>query len=121
MNGVPASGFYVEKDGKSFLYTGDMTVGSVSCWDGVCPDVLITEVTADDSYTEKFSKGPHLTPKLLKDELLVFKDKFGYLPRVFAVHMTPSLETLIQKELGDLSDELGCVIVPGAEDLEIDI
>ncbi len=120
-HGVPANGFYVEKDGHSFIYTGDMTVGSVEKWCDIHPDVLITEVTADDSYTEKFRNGPHLTPSLLRGELLLFKDKFGYIPSVYVVHMTPGLEETITSELVELSTELSAIILPAREDLVINL
>jgi hypothetical protein len=120
-HGVPANGFYVEKDGHGFIYTGDMTVGSIQNWSAVHPDVLITEVTADDSYTEKFRNGPHLTPSLLKEELLLFKEKFGYIPSVYVVHMTPGLEEAITSELVELSTELSAIILPAREDLVISV
>ncbi|MBR6331620.1 MAG: hypothetical protein IKR78_00605 [Dehalococcoidales bacterium] len=120
-HGVPANGFYVEKDGHSFLYTGDMTVGSVEKWSNIHPDVLITEVTADDAYTEKFRNGPHLTPSLLEEELLLFKDRFGYIPSVYIVHMTPGLEETITSELVELSTELSAIILPAREDLVINL
>ena len=120
-HGVPANGFCIEKDGHSFLYTGDMTVGSIQKWNGVRPEVLITEVTADDSYTERFRNGPHLTPSLLKEELLVFKERFNYLPMTYIVHMTPSLEEKITEELKAVSEGLSVFIQPAREDLVIDL
>ena len=35
----------------------------------------------------------HLTPELLKQELVTFRELKGYLPEVVAVHMNPAFET----------------------------
>ncbi|MCL2679577.1 MAG: MBL fold metallo-hydrolase [Dehalococcoidia bacterium] len=118
---VPAVGFYVTQGGKSFFYTGDTGPGLAECWRSVAPELLIIEVTADNSYTGFCRESGHLTPALLMEELVSFRQIRGYLPRVLAVHMNPAMEARIAAELEEVADDLTCDVSLAKEGMEIEV
>jgi len=97
---VPTVGYQITSaDGKIVFYTGDTGPGLAGCWEHVSPQLLITEVTVPDRYEEFAQKLGHLTPSLLKQELISFRKLKGYLPAVVVVHMNPKLEREIEAEI----------------------
>jgi ribonuclease BN (tRNA processing enzyme) len=116
---VPTQGYFVKGDGKSFFYTGDTGPGLRGCWERVSPDLLIIEVTASNRFSDFGRESKHLTPLLLQEELMAFKEIKGYLPKVITVHMNPSLEAEIAGELAEVAQTLGCEISLGREGSEI--
>lgn len=108
IHSVPAVGYQVTSpDDKSVLYTGDTGPGLSHLWQYVEPQLIVTEVTAPDRYRQFGVKKGHLTPELLKDELLDFRKVKDYLPEVVTVHMNPELEAEIEAELTGVSEKLG--------------
>ena len=105
----------VSSDGKQVFYTSDTGPELDDCWKQVSPQLLLIEVTQSN----KFEFPGHLTPDLLRQELILFKDIKGDLPEVIAVHMNPLLEDMIKVELAAVADELNCRISPGYEGMEI--
>jgi len=96
---VPAVGYLVEdKRKKCLFYTGDMGV-SDGTWKKLGEkhiDCLIIEVTFPSRMEEKAVRTGHLTPRLLKRELL----KIGYLPeKIFITHLKPQYFKIIETEL----------------------
>jgi hypothetical protein len=63
----------------------------------------------------------HLTPSLLKEELLAFQKQKGYLPQVVLVHMNPRQEKEIDAEVKQLSSELGTSITLAYEGMVIQL
>jgi ribonuclease BN (tRNA processing enzyme) len=119
---VPAVGYQLtDADGRVFFYAGDGRPGLADCWHYVSPQLLIIEVTASDRYTEWAVGAGHLTPSLLKPELAGFQKVNGYLPRVLAIHMNPSLEEEIVAETAAVAEELGCPITFASEGMEISL
>jgi ribonuclease BN (tRNA processing enzyme) len=117
---VPTVGYQITSpDGKILFYTGDTGPGLAGAWPDVSPQLLITEVTAPNRYEEFGRRMLHLTPSLLKEELLVFQKQKGYLPQVFLVHMNPRQEKEIEAEVEQLSDELGTSITLAYEGLVV--
>lgn len=113
---VPSVGYQVASDdGKKVFYTGDAGPGLADCWQYVSPQLLVTEVTASDRYLEFGRESQHLTPSLLREELISFQKAKGYLPQVIAVHMNPALEAEIEAELAEVARELGNLITPAYE------
>ena len=101
------------------FFTGDTGPGLSECWQQVSPQLLITEVTASSRYDD-FGRGSgHLTPNLLKQELIVFRTLKGYLPQVVTVHMSPDLETEIATELAAVAEELHATIALAHEGMEL--
>ena len=105
---APAVGYQItSNDGKKLFYTGDAGPGLDHCWEYVSPRLMVIEVTVPNRF-EKFSRDKgHLTPSLLKKELISFQKVNGYLPRVIAVHMDPNLEVEIKTELAAVARDLG--------------
>lgn len=119
---VPAVGYHVtSSDDTSLFYTGDTGYGLSECWQQTSPQLLIIEVTASSEYYQFGQQAGHLTPNLLKQELVAFRDLKGYLPRVLAVHMSPGLEDKIKAELAVVSEELNVSITPGYEGMQLQL
>jgi ribonuclease BN (tRNA processing enzyme) len=116
---VPAIGYQVKSEGTEFFYTGDTGPGLSECWRQISPDLLIIEVTASNRYTEFGRESRHLTPELLKGELVEFRHIRDYLPRIITVHMNPSLEEEIAIELKEIARQLSCDIAVACEGMEI--
>ena len=97
---IPVVGYQVTSpEGKSVFYTADTGPDLADCWRHILPDLLITEVTASNRYEEFARESGHLTPSLLEQELISFRELKGYLPQVVAVHMSPGLESEIEGEI----------------------
>jgi len=119
-HGVPTVGYQVTSaDGKSVFYTGDSGPGLSDCWKCIFPQLLIAEVTASDKFKEPAGNGGHLTPTLLKQELIIFRELKGYLPRVVTVHMSPGLEAEIEAEITTVAAELNSSITLAYEGMLI--
>jgi ribonuclease BN (tRNA processing enzyme) len=120
VHAVTAVGYQVTSpDGSAVLYTGDTGPGLSHLWRYISPRLIITEVTAPDRYSEFGREKGHLTPGLLKAELLGFQKIKGYLPEVIAVHMNPALEPEIGAELAAVAEELGNSITLAYEGRQI--
>ena len=120
-HGVPAVGYQLSADGKTFFYTGDTGSGLAECWQRVSPQLLIIEVSASNRYTEWAVDEGHLTPSLLERELADFRELKGYLPRIIIVHMTPHLEKEIAGEVAGVAKDLDASITLAHEGMEINL
>ena len=119
-HGVPAVGYQVTSpDGKVVFYTGDTGPGLTDCWQSVSPQLLIAEVTASDRYEEFAKESGHLTPSLLKQELVNFRGIKGYLPQVVVVHMNPELEKEIEAEIAAVAEALDSSITLAYEGMQL--
>ncbi|MFC2018078.1 MBL fold metallo-hydrolase [Chloroflexota bacterium] len=117
---VSAVGFQVTSpQGKRLFYTGDTGVGLSNCWEHISPDLLITEISLPQKMEGWARKSGHLTPQLLKAELLRFRQMKGYLPTTLAVHLNPSLESEIETEVAEVARELEADITLGQEGMKI--
>jgi len=117
---IPAVGYQVTSpDGKIVFYTGDTGPGLADCWEYVSPQLLIIEVTVPDRYEEFALKTGHLTPSLLKPELISFRELKGYLPGVVVVHMDPGLEKEIEAEIAVVAEVLGSSIRLAGEGMQL--
>ena len=108
-------------EGKQIFYTSDTGPGLDECWENVSPQLLIIEVTEDNASGRDSEKNAHLTPNLLKRELITFEEINGYIPDVVTVHMNPRMEGEIKTELSLVADDLNCRITPGYEGMEISL
>jgi len=117
---VPTVGYQITSpDGKVVFYSGDTGPGLADCWQQVSPQLLVIEATAPNRYEEFCREGGHLTPGLLKQELVIFRELKGYLPRVVIVHMNPALEEEIEIEIAAVAKELNNPITLGYEGMEL--
>jgi len=116
----PTVGYQVtSSDGKAVFYTGDTGPGLAECWSYVSPKLLVIEVTVPDSYEELARRSGHLTPSLLKQELISFQEVKGYLPQVIVVHMSPNLEEEIAAEIAAVANDLNSPITLGYEGMQL--
>jgi ribonuclease BN (tRNA processing enzyme) len=120
-HGVPTVGYQLSAGGKTFFYTSDTGPGLADCWKAVSPQLLITEVTASNRFSEWAGEGGHLTPSLLERELADFRKLNGYLPRVIIVHMSPHLEKEIAAEVAKVAKDLNASITLAREGMEISL
>jgi ribonuclease BN (tRNA processing enzyme) len=119
---VPTVGYQVSsEDGKSVLYSGDTGPGLPSHWEYIHPNLLILDCGGSNEWTTQAPKVGHMTPDLLKSELVEFRQRKGYIPPVILVHMAPPLESEIKEEAAKLARELDAKIDLGYEGMEIEI
>jgi cAMP phosphodiesterase len=105
---LEAMGYQItSKDGKSIFYTGDTGPGLTDVWNHISPQILFIELTAPNIWEESMSQVGHMTPNVLKQELLNFKNIKGYSPKVIAVHMNPEGESKILSELTSVRETTG--------------
>lgn len=117
---LPTVGYQVTSEkGKTFFYTGDTGPGLEAVWEKVNPELLLIDVTYNNAQEQRAVTAGHLTPNLLKKEMLKFKTIRGYLPDIVLMHLSPENEKELVTEAGEVSKELGCHIVIGHEGMEI--
>ncbi len=117
---VPTVGYQIASpDGKTVFYTSDTGPDLADCWEHISPQLLITEVTGSDKYKEWAVQSGHLTPALLKQELINFRELKGYLPPVILVHMSPRLEKEIEVEIATVAQDLNSPITLGYEGMQL--
>lgn len=122
IHSVPAVGYQITSaDGQSIFYTGDTGPMLTDCWKYISPRLIIIEITAHDKFEQFARDRGHLTPCLLKEELLEFQKVKGYIPDIVAVHMNPSLEFEIETELASIAGELGILIKMAYEGMKIEL
>jgi len=108
-------------EGRTLFYTGDTGPGFAASLVSCSPNLLLVEVSVPNAREELVRKPGHLTPSLLRDELLTFLKLRGYVPRVVAVHLSPLEEDTIGTELTGLSRELGVDVGLGQDGMLIDV
>jgi len=116
----PTVGYQVtSSDGKVVFYTSDTGPGLANCWRYVSPQLLVIEVTVPDSREEFAKRSGHLTPSLLKQELISFQEVKGYLPPVVVIHMSPNLEEEIAAEVAVVARDLDNPITLAYEGMQL--
>uniref|UniRef100_A0A7C4AJ08 3',5'-cyclic-nucleotide phosphodiesterase n=1 Tax=Thermodesulfovibrio aggregans TaxID=86166 RepID=A0A7C4AJ08_9BACT len=114
---VPAVGYLVEKDGKSFFYTGD--TGSVpETWKKLADkhlDALIIEVSFPNTMKDLAIKTGHLTAQLLFEDLMIFNHPPE---KIFITHVKPFYRHEIERDLKGYS-RYRVKILNGGETIKI--
>ncbi len=119
---VPAVGYQVtSEDGKSVFYSGDTGPGLSSNWEYVSPDLLMLDCGASNRLSAQAPRVGHMTPALLRPELMEFRQRKGYLPPVILVHMAPPMEGEIMEEAAQLARELDVRIDLAYEGMAIEV
>ena len=88
---IDSVGYGITSEGKTIFYTGDTGPGLSNVWEHVSPQLIIADTTYPDRLQSLAKDAGHLCPKMLKEELLEFRKRKGYLPKVVLIHMSPSL------------------------------
>lgn len=118
---VPALGYALSQSEKTLFYTGDTGPGLSQCWEHISPQIIITEVTGPSSMGDFLMRAGHLTPQLLKLELLEFKKIKNYFPRTVLVHMNPERQEEIKEEIEAIGRELEAPIILGCENMKLEL
>jgi ribonuclease BN (tRNA processing enzyme) len=119
---LPAMGYLItSKDGESIFYTGDTGPELSEAWHRVSPQILFIELTAPNRWEDAVKHNGHMTPNLLKQALINFKNLKGYLPRVVAVHMNPEGEDEIKSEIEQIKAVDGIPITLGREGITLEV
>ena len=122
IHSTPTAGYMLTSpDGKSLLYTSDTGPGWANLGGDFQPNLIVTELTSSDRFEASMLRVGHLTPQLLKAELLGFRERSGYLPLVVLVHMSPRIEAEIADEIAQVAKEINASITLGREDMALDI
>jgi ribonuclease BN (tRNA processing enzyme) len=111
--------YAVTADAVTLLYTGDNGPGAGSAWAAARPHFIITEVTSPNAQSKQAAEYGHLTPNLIRLELVKFRALCGYLPRLAAIHVNPFHRQTIIDELKMISDDLSADISVPEEGSEI--
>lgn len=114
-----ALGFYVERDGASFLYTCDTGPGFVQLMGDLEPQLVITEVTLPNAQAELAESARHLTPDRLRGEIDALQARGRPVPRLLVVHVDPRAEQTIHRELAEVAHRTGITIDCATEDQRI--
>lgn len=119
---LPAMGYQITSpDGKSIFYTGDTGPDLSDVWSRISPQVLFIELTAPNRWEDSVKHNGHMTPNLLKQALINFKNLKGYLPRVIGVHINPEGEAEIKSEIEQIKAVNGIPITLGREGMTIEV
>jgi hypothetical protein len=120
---VPSVGFMVRsKDGGCIGYTGDTSGGLSAFFQGASPvSLLFVDLSFPDRLIGLARLTGHLTPDLLRKEILEGLEHNFDLPRIVPVHLSQYHEEEIAREVARLSQELGRDLVIGREDMEIEV
>ena len=117
---VPTVGYQVTSpDDKVVFYTGDTGPGLANCWERISPQMLFIDATVPNRLEERVRLAGHLTPGLLKQELISFREVKGYLPQIVALHFDPTYKEEIQAEIETAAKELDHPITIGYEGMEL--
>ena len=74
-----------------------------------------------NSYDYFAKNTGRLTPSLLNEELIKFRELKGYLPRIIAIHMDPALEKEIEEEVAAVAEALNTSIAVAHEGMQLHI
>jgi ribonuclease BN (tRNA processing enzyme) len=119
---VPSVGFQITaKDGKSLFYTGDTGQRIADCWRNISPDLLIVEVSGPDKSQDYFNRIGHLSPELLQKVLTEFRGVRRYLPRVVVIHIPPSHQREVEREIKIVARRLQTHVDIGREGMKINL
>jgi ribonuclease BN (tRNA processing enzyme) len=120
IHSLTAMGYQINsEDGKSVFYTGDTGPELSEVWNHISPQVLFIELTAPNIWEKSMRHNGHMTPDLLKQELMNFQNIRGYLPKVVAVHMNPEGESKIKSEISRIEKSSGIQITLAREGMRI--
>jgi ribonuclease BN (tRNA processing enzyme) len=121
-HGVPTVGFHVtSSEGKSLFFTGDTAGGLSDCWEHISPDLFITEMSWSQDMETWARRTAHVSPQILKADLLEFRRLKGHLPRVVLIHLDPARESQVAAEVAEIARELDASIALGREGMVVSV
>ena len=120
---VPSIGYIVRSNsGNCMAYTGD-TGGNLLPFfqDQFSPRVLFVDVTFPNRLESLAKLTGHLTPSLLRYEVLEALKMNISLPKIVAVHISLGDRDEVVQELSSVTTELGVDLTPGYEDMVVSL
>jgi len=121
-HGVPTMGFQVTSpEGRSLFFTGDTAGGLSGCWEHVSPELFITEMSWPQEMEACARRTTHLSPQLLRTELVEFCKLKGYVPRTVLIHLDPAHESEVDAEVAEIAQQLGASITLGREGMTVSV
>lgn len=119
---LPGMGYQIKSaDGKAIFYTGDTGPDLSQVWGHISPEVIFIEVTAPNRWEESMKANGHMTPGLLQQDLISFRQIKGYLPRVICVHINPETEKEIQSEISAVAGALETSVQLAYEGMRVEV
>ena len=117
---VPTMGYIVSDGGLSVGFSGD-TGGALMGFftHPTPPDVLLIDVKWPERFRAEAERSRHMTPGMLREELLAAKEAGVALPKLLAVHRSLREEPELLRELAALQAEMNVDLEPGYEDMVI--
>lgn len=117
---VPTMGYIVSADGMRVGFSGD-TGGALMGFFAhpTPPDVLFVDVSWPDRMRDQAEQARHLTPSMLRREILAAREAGLAIPRLIAVHRSLRTEDELLRELAALQTELRVDLEPGWEDMVV--
>ena len=117
---VPTMGYIVSAGGLSVGFSGD-TGGALMGFftHPTPPDVLLIDVKWPERMRSEAEASRHMTPGMLRQELLAAKEAGVALPKLLSVHRSLREEPELLRELAALQAELNVDLEPGYEDMVI--
>ncbi len=118
---VPTMGYIVSAGGWRVGFSGD-TGGALMGFFAhpTPPDVLLVDVSWPDRLRDQAEQARHLTPAMLRQEILAAREAGLAIPRLIAVHRSLRTESELLRELAALQSELQVDLEPGYEDMVIE-
>jgi ribonuclease BN (tRNA processing enzyme) len=119
---IPAVSFQIRSaEERPICYTGDTGVNLSELWNEISPQALFIELTDSNRWEEDMRNFGHLTPNLLKKELINFRKIKGYLPQIIAVHLNPAALNEIKPEVLAVEKSLGASIQLAHEGMQVQV
>ena len=118
---VPAVGYIVkDSSGACMAYTGDTGGDLLPFFQDPCPpQVFFVDVTFPNRLQWRAELTGHLTPSLLRSQLLEALKNNLTLPRIVPVHISLGDREEVTQELASVSSELEIDLTPGYEDMVV--
>ena len=120
---VPTAGLTLKSDGGSCVaYARDAGGGLLPFFrDPLSPQVVFVDATFPDRLKDLASQTGHLTPGLLREQLIQAQEEGLALPRLVAVHFHPDYRTEVTDELGLVAQELGVDLTFGDDGMVVSV
>jgi ribonuclease BN (tRNA processing enzyme) len=110
-----------DSEGKGFFYTADTGPGLRDCWQHMLCQILIIETTLPNAQEDLARETGHLTPKLLRAELITLREVKQELPQIVVIHNDPLFENRVRKEIAEVAADLKIPITIADEGMRFKI
>jgi ribonuclease BN (tRNA processing enzyme) len=117
---VPTVGYIVRSREACVAYTGDTGGGLLPLMeDAMAPSVLFVDVTFPNELEWRARVSGHLTPSMLKAQIVEAQALGARIPKIVPVHRSLEHEREIVAQLATVQTDLGIDLEPGYEDMVV--